>query len=128
MKAWEEFEKFIKDIAEYHGFYTEHRVIFKDDYGRSEIDILAKRFDIILAIDAKRYSRGWYRASAIKREAKKHSKRCRRFEKTIGKKVIPVIVTLIDDEIFKYEGCLVVPVDKFNDFLNNIHFYLEELA
>jgi len=128
MKAWEEFERFIKEIAEYHGFHTEHRVIFKDDHGRSEIDVLAERFDIILAIDAKRYTQSWYRASAIRREAKKHSERCKRFEKVIGKRVVPVIVSLIDDEILKHEGCLIVPVDKFNDFLNSIHLYLEELA
>uniref|UniRef100_A0A7C4S743 Restriction endonuclease type IV Mrr domain-containing protein n=1 Tax=Geoglobus ahangari TaxID=113653 RepID=A0A7C4S743_9EURY len=128
MKAWEEFEKFIKEIAEHHGFHTEHRVIFKDDHGRSEIDILAGRFDLILAIDAKRYTKSWYRTSAIKREAKKHSERCKRFEKIIGKSVIPVIVSLIDDRIFKYGGCLIIPVDKFNDFLNNIYLYLEEFA
>ncbi len=127
MKAWKEFEERVREILEYHSFSTKSNFIFKDERGRAEIDILAERFGIILAIDAKRYSEGWYRASAIKREAKKHFERCKRYERIAKKRIIPIIVSLIDDSIYLHENCLVVPFEKFNDFLNNIHFYLEEL-
>ncbi len=125
MKSWQEFERFVKEILEHHGFSTKMRVIFRDEVGRSEIDVLAERYDIILAIDAKRYAENWYRLSAIKREARKHEERCRRYEKVINKKVVPVIVSLIDDMVYSHGRCIIVPIEKFNDFLININFYLE---
>ena len=114
----------MKEVLNFHEFSTSSRVIFKDGIGKSEIDIVAERFNLTLGIDAKRYTERWYRLSALKREAKKHAERCRRFEKVIGKKVIPIIVPLIDDDLHFYEGCIIVPFSKFNDFIVNIHTYL----
>jgi len=114
----------VKEVLEFHEFSTSFRVVFRDENGKSEIDIIAKRFNLILGIDAKRYTERWYRLSALKREAKKHAERCQRFEKMIGRRVIPVIVPLIDDELHFHEGCIIVPFSKFNDFIVNIHTYL----
>ncbi|ADC64523.1 conserved hypothetical protein [Ferroglobus placidus DSM 10642] len=127
MKTWQEFEEEILKIFEEHGFKSKRRFIFRDEIGRGEIDILAERFGIILAVDAKRYTEGWYRLSALKREAKKHAERCRRLEKVIGRKVIPVIVPLIDDRVY-FHHSFIVPFVSLNDFLLNLHYYLAEFG
>jgi len=126
--SWQEFEEKIRDILEIHGFVTRFRVVFKFKGGKSEIDVLASRFGINLAIDAKRYSAKRYRVSGVKKEAEKHWERCRKFEEVFGVSVVPVVVPLIDDAILFHSGCVIVPFEKLNDFLVNIHAYLEEFG
>jgi len=125
--SWQEFEEVTRNILEAHGFKTSFRVVFRDERGRAEIDVVASRFGTILAIDAKRYTHTWYRASALRREAEKHAQRSKRYEKVVGRKVIPVIVSLIDDCIVKHQDCIVVPFYAFNDFLLNLEAYIDDL-
>jgi len=126
--TWQEFEEKVKSILEGHGYETKFRVIFKDETGRAEIDVVAEHFGLILAIDAKRYTKRWYRVSALKKQSEKHVERCKRYEKLTGKKVIPIVVSLIDDQIVFHGGCIVIPFDSLNDFLLNLHYYLAEFG
>ena len=123
---WQDFEEFVRDIFNEHGYETRFRVIFTDSEGKSEIDVVAEKFGKIIAIDAKKYSKGWYRTSALKNQARKHFDRCKRFSRLKGDEVIPVIVSFIDDSVFYHSGCIVIPIDKLNDFLLNIDAYLAE--
>ncbi|MFO7968086.1 MAG: restriction endonuclease [Archaeoglobaceae archaeon] len=123
---WQEFEEFVKSVFDSHDFQTSFRVVFKDDEGKSEIDVVAHKFGLVIAIDAKKYSEWWHRSSALKRQAEKHVDRCDRYSHIIEEDVIPIIVSFIDDEIFDHWGCIVVPIEKLNDFLLNIHAYLDE--
>ncbi len=126
--SWQEFEELVREVLESHGFETMFRVVFRDEEGRSEIDVVAERFGIVLAIDAKRYARNWYRKSAIKREARKHAERCKRYSRVEGKDVIPVIVSFVDDEVVECSGCIIVPLRAINDFLLNIEAYLADFG
>lgn len=128
MLSWQEFEEITKNVLESHGFETKFRFVFKDESGKAEIDVFALRHDIILAIDAKRYTAKWHRKYALKKQAEKHAERCERYSKLINKKVVPVIVSLIDDNIVFHEGCIVVPFESLNDFLTNLHAYLAEFG
>ncbi len=123
---WQEFEEFVKGVFDSHDFHTKFRVVFSDAEGKSEIDVVAHKFGLVIAIDAKKYSEWWYRSSALKRQAEKHVDRCDRYSRFVGGKVIPIIVSFIDDEIFDHWGCIVVPIEKLNDFILNIHAYLDE--
>jgi Holliday junction resolvase len=125
---WQDFERTVKSICDENGFKTSFRVVFKDEHGRGEIDVVAERYDITLCIDAKLYSASRYRVSQIKKEAEKHLERCKRFSKLRRKKVVPVIVSLINDEIYRHGECIVVPFESFNDFLTNLHYYLAEFG
>jgi len=126
--SWQEFEELIREILERNDFKTDFRVVFKDEHGRAEMDVIGEKFGILIGIDAKRYNRGWYRKSALKRQAEKHCERCSRFARLTGKRIIPVIVSLIDDEIILHKDCLIVPFKALNDFLVNIEYYLEEMG
>lgn len=125
---WQEFEELVKGIFDSHDFQTKFRVVFKDDEGKSEIDVVARKFGQVIAIDAKKYSEWWHRSSALKRQAEKHLERCDRYSQFTEEEVIPVIVSFIDDQIFDHWGCIVVPIEKLNDFLLNIHTYLDEFG
>lgn len=126
--TWQEFEEAIREVLELHGFVTKFRYVFRDEYGRAEVDVLAERYGLVLAIDAKRYTHGWYRLSAVKKEAEKHAKRCERLERLLGRKVVPVVVPLIDDSVYFHRGAVIVPYVGLNDFLLNIHAYLLEFG
>jgi len=126
--SWQEFEEVVRDILESHGFETRFRVVFRDEKGRGEIDVVAERFGVILAIDAKRYTERWYRKSAIRREAEKHVERCRRYSRLEGREVVPVIVSFVDDEVVEHGGCIVVPFRAINDFLLNLEAYLVDFG
>jgi len=126
--SWREFEAEVRKICEAHEFNTLFRYNFKDEYGRAEIDVIAEKGRILLCIDAKLYSKNRYRVSQLKKEAEKHVKRCERFSKKVGKKAIPIITTLIDDFIYYYEGCIIVPFHFLNHFLAEIYTYLAEFG
>lgn len=121
---WRKFEREVEKICRSHDFETIRNLRFRDEEGWSEIDIVAKRFDITLCIDTKFYSERRYRVGQIKREAKKHFLRCKRYSKLTGNSAVPVIVPYINDGIYSYRSCLIVPFPSFNNFLTEIYFYL----
>jgi len=123
---WQEFEEVVKRVFDENGYKTCFRVVFKDSEGKSEIDVVAEKYGKIIAIDAKNYSGSWHRTSAIKNQAVKHIDRCIRYSRLKGTEVTPIIVSFIDDNIFFHSGCLVVPFEKLNDFILNIHEYSME--
>lgn len=125
---WQEFEIEVKRVCEEHEFKISFREVFKDEIGKAEIDVVAERGTILLCIDAKLYSKHRYRVSQLKKEAKKHVERCKRFSKIKGKKAIPVIITFVDDLVYHYEGCIIVPFYALNHFLTEIYYYLSEFG
>jgi len=125
---WQEFEEEVRKICEAHDFTTKFRYVFKDEEGKSEIDVVAERYGIVLCFDAKLYSASRYRVSQLKKEAEKHRERVERFSTVTGKKAVPVIVSFIDDLIRFHAGCIVVPYSSLNEFLGNLHYYLSEFG
>ena len=125
--TWQEFEEEIKRILSLHGFDTSFRKVFTTSR-RYEIDIVAERYGLILAIDCKKYGRHRYRLSQIKKEAEKHVKRCREFEKYSGREVIPIIVTFVQEDPVIHDSCIIVPYEKIEDFLRNVELYLQHLG
>ncbi len=125
---WQEFEEEVRKICEAHDFTTKFRYVFKDEEGKSEIDVVAERYGIVLCFDAKLYSASRYRVSQLKKEAEKHRERVERFSAVTGKKAVPVIVSFIDDLIRFHAGCIVVPYSSLNEFLGNLHYYLSEFG
>ncbi|NHW23244.1 MAG: hypothetical protein HA489_03195 [Archaeoglobales archaeon] len=125
---WRDFEVEVKKICEEHGFRTSFHHLFKDEIGKAEIDVVAERGSITLCLDAKLYSGHRYRVSQLKREAEKHSNRCKRFSKLSGKSAVPVIVSFIDDAIYFHSGCIIVPFESLNHFLTEIYYYLAEFG
>jgi len=125
--SWQEFEEEIHRILTLHGFDTSFRKVFRTSR-RYEIDIVAERYGITLAIDCKRYGKHRYRLSHIKKEAEKHVKRCREFESHFGKKVIPLLVTFVEEDVILHDSCILVPYNKIEDFLRNLELYLQHLG
>ncbi len=128
ISSWQEFEEFTRDILEFHGFKVEFRKVFRNMIRKFEIDVLAEKSGICLAIDCKHYGFSRHRRSQLRSEALKHRQRCREFEKIEEKKVTPIIVSMLDDDLLLEYGCIFVPIRKLNDFLVNYVDYLDILS
>ncbi len=123
-KIGHEFEEYVLKIVEPFAEHIEFRKVFSNEERRFEIDIVSHMNKFCLCIDCKHYGMTRYRTYSLKSEAKKHTLRCMEFEKKVGKKCIPALVTLLDDNISFEFDCLIIPYYKFNYFLNNIEHFL----
>lgn len=119
------FEEYVLKIIEPFADDVEFRKVFSNGERRFEIDIVSHMKNFCLCIDCKHYGATRHRACGLKYEAKKHTFRCIEFEKKVGKKCVPVLVTLLDDDISFEFDCLVIPYYKFNYFLSNIEQFVE---
>ncbi len=123
---WKFFESFVKEILEAHFFKTTLHLRFKTKR-RYEIDILAEKGNLILAIDCKMLGKGRYKKAEIEKAIFLQEERVREFKKFFKireKKVYSIIITLFEEEIVKKSKTLVVPVWKLNSFLLNLDYYL----
>ncbi len=122
--TWQEFEEQTRDVLECAGFATEFRKVFTLDGRRHEIDVVARRFDTTLLIDAKRYGKARSRSASLKAEARKHSLRCEEFDRAFSSTSVPIIVSWLDDALVIDGACFIVPFDKLEDFIVHLDYYL----
>lgn len=132
---WRDFEGFVALLLERQGYIVHRNLRFKAGGKRYELDIFASRFNIILAIDCKR----WVRAprSKLKKAALAQEERARalgmsmpiyfrsRTKKEV--KIIPLIVSLTVPQAEIFEGVPVVNIYSLKDFLENFELYEDEL-
>ncbi len=121
--TWQAFEEQTRDVLECAGFSTEFRKVFTWGGRRHEVDVVARRFDTTLLIDAKRYGKARYRSSSLKAEARKHLTRCAEFDRAFSSTSVPVIVSWLDDALVIDGTCFIVPFDKLEDFITHVEYY-----
>jgi len=132
---WRDFEGFVALLLKRQGYTVHRNLRFKAGEKRYELDILASRFNIILAIDCKR----WVRAprSKLKKAALAQEKRAKALAMSMPinfydkakreVKIIPLIVSLIVPQAEIFEGVPVVNIYSLKDFLENFELYEDEL-
>ncbi len=117
--SWKEFEEKIEEIFKTHGFKTRKNFVFKTSK-RFEIDILAEKRDLVFIVDCKQWGKGRYKISSLKKAAEKNLERMKELQNTLlgrNKKIIPIIVTLLDECFYEHDGVYIVPLFKLNNFL-----------
>ena len=134
---WKEFEELIRKILENHDFESFHNFRFRTKR-KYEIDILANRDDLILAVDCKKWRRGRYKKTNLKYAVKSQKERVKKLISFLNKnfiwknklkiskrtKFIPLIVTWFEEDLIQYDNVFIVPVWKFNNFLLNLSEYI----
>jgi len=125
-KKWHDFEEFVGEIFRAHDFTVRKNVRFKGSR-RYEIDLVASRGGIVICVDCKKWSKGRYKKSSLKKAAEQQEKRVSEFIKVekINKKVVPLIVTLFEEDLLKEGDTLFVPLWKLNNFLCNLEAYVD---
>lgn len=124
--SWQEFESFVSKIFTEHDFDVFQNFRFKANK-RYEIDILSVSNNIVFAVDCKQWSRGRYKKTALKKSITEQTKRVKELKKVLvgeNLRVIPLIVTLFEEDIVEHKKVWIVPIWKLNEFLLNLSSYI----
>jgi len=60
----------------------------------------------------------------MKKAVEQHKERTQFYADVTNENAIPLLVTLIEEEIRVYEGVPIVPVQKLNEFVNELDGYV----
>jgi hypothetical protein len=116
--VWQNFERLTAFIFEKNNFQIETSRVKTSNKMRRQYDVIAKIRDRTILVECKKWSSNRYRLSALRSAARKHKERSEFYRKLTDEKVIPIIVTLIDEEILLCEDIPIVPIFKLNSFIN----------
>ncbi len=90
------------------------------DRHRRQYDVIARKNGRTLLVECKQWSGDRYRLSALMRAVGQHRERVLFYENVMNEDAVPVIVTLIEEEIQVFEGVPLVPVHRLNAFIGEL--------
>lgn len=138
---WRDFEKLCLKVFELNGFRTILSFRFKAIGHLHEVDVLAIKYPLLLAIDCKSWGIRSGKPSMLREAVKRQVKRVEALTSTLpglkkrlgledGARIIltAVIVTLFEESLKIYAGIPIVPISKLNNFIQEIHAYLDSLS
>ena len=116
--AWQHFEELAAFVFEENNFQVEAGKVKTANKKRRQYDVIAKKNNRTFLVECKKWAGNRYRLSALKAAIEKHKERSEFYRILTNENVIPIIVTLIEEEIIFYEGIPIVPILKLNSFIN----------
>ena len=127
--TWQEFEEFVAHVLTFHDFTVLQRFRFSTNR-RFEIDIVAHRQSVLLCIDCKQYGVRLGKASSLRTAAEEQLHRTQvladnfaRFQADLGcldtehPVLIPLMVTMMSEDILFHDRVPIIPASLFNAFL-----------
>ena len=133
--TWQEFEAFTEECLQTVGFDTQKGLIVKGDSRRWQIDVIAKKTPMILAIDCKHWESPGYESKlghaaehqklalqALVRQMADRGEAGRE-----GLLALPMILTLFEPRARIVGGVVVVSIEHFGDFLDQVSPFSSEL-
>lgn len=133
--TWQEFEAFAEECLQTVGFVTQKGLIVKGDSRRWQIDVIAKKSSMILAIDCKHWESPGYVSKLS--NAAEHQKlalqaliqqMAARGEVGRGELLaLPMILTLYEPRARIVNGAVVVSIEQLGDFLERVSPFSSEL-
>lgn len=130
--TWQEFEAFSEECLSRSGFQTQKGAILKDESRKWQIDIVARKTDMVLAFDCKHWDSPNYLSKF--RKAAEHQKHALSvlMRRTIDGPIpqewgLPVILTLHDPRASIQDDVVVVSVGQLSDFVSHLTPYDPDL-
>jgi Holliday junction resolvase-like predicted endonuclease len=137
--TWQEFEEFVSTIFSRHNYTVHHRYRFTTSR-RYEIDVIAIRKPVLLCVDCKHYGIRRGKSSTLRKASEAQLERanalanhfaanqvklnCLGWSKVM---LLPMLVTMLHEELFFHEKIPIVPAIKLNAFILNYDKALEKL-
>jgi hypothetical protein len=87
--------------------------------------VIAWKGNQTFLVECKKWAGNRYRLSAVKKAVEQHKERTTFYAAITHEDAIPLLVTLIEEEIRVYEGVPIVPVQKLNSFVNELDGYAQ---
>lgn len=139
--SWQDFERFCSKAFEMNGFSCTTRLRFKGVGRLFEVDVVASRRPLVVAVDCKSWGVRRGKASMLRRAVERHLDRCRALASALGELssrvnvagwgeaiVVPSMVTLLEESLYVYMGVPIVPAHRLNSFIQELHDHVDELA
>jgi hypothetical protein len=117
---WQDFERLVAFIFEKHAFSVLVGTVRTRGRKRRQYDVIARKGDRIFLVECKKWSGSRYRLSALRRAILQHRERTGFYEDVAHEPAVPVIVTLIEEEIRVFEGVPIVPVLLLDAFVREL--------
>lgn len=117
---WQNFERLTGFIFEKNDFRVKVNTVKTRDKKRRQYDVIAWKGDQTFLVECKKWAGSRYRLSALKRAILQHRERTAFYECITDENTVPVIVTLIEEEILIFEGVPIVPVLKLDSFIREL--------
>ena len=133
--TWREFEAFTEDCLRAVGFDTQKGIVVKGGSRRWQIDVIARKSRMILAIDCKHWESPGY-DSKLSKAAEHQKLAVQALIQQLASKgefgreqvlVLPMILTLFEPRSRLVDGVVAVPVEQFADFLEGVSPFSSEL-
>lgn len=118
--VWQHFERLAAFIFEKNEFSVNVNTVKTLNRQRRQYDVIARRGDQTFLVECKKWAGSRYRLSALKRAVLQHKERTVFYETLMQEDAVPVIVTLIEEEILVYEGVPLVPVLRLDAFIREL--------
>jgi hypothetical protein len=115
---WQNFERLAAFIFEKNEFCVTVNSIKILNKKRRLYVVIARKNDQTFLIECKKWAGNRYRLSALKGAVVQHKERTAFYEHIMHEDAVPLIVTLVEEEIRVYEGVPIVPVIRLNAFIN----------
>lgn len=137
--TWQEFEQFVARVLIFHEFHVRHRFRFSRRR-RYEIDIVAGRRPVLFSIDCKQYGVRLGKTTSLRNAAKAQLGRTEvlaanfaQFQVDLGcvdwtqPVLIPMVVTMLTEDVQFHEQIPIVPAALLNAFLLNYEKQIDRL-
>ena len=133
--SWQEFESFAEECLKLAGFETFKGLIARGQGRKWQVDIVAERGQLLLALDCKHWSSPYFLARFRKAAEHQRSAVVSLLNDVNTRKrfhddklwVLPIILTLLEPRTKLGENAVLVSIQKLPDFLNGITQYADEL-
>ncbi len=126
--TWQNFERLAAFIFEMNGFTTTVGTVKTRDRKRRQYDVIARKDGQTLLVECKQWSGNRYRLSALKKAVIQHRERALFYDNLMNEHAVPIIVTLIEEEIRIFEGVPLVPVHRLNTFIGELENFADGIS
>ncbi len=116
--VWQNFERLTAFVFEENNFQAATNTVKTLKKKRRQYDVIAKTNSKTFLVECKKWAGNRSRLSALKKAIELHKERTEFYRYLTQEDAIPIVVTLVEEEIRSYEGVPIVPILKLNSFIN----------
>jgi len=121
--VWQNFERLAAFIFEKNNFRVKVNTVKTWQKTKRQYDVIAWKDNQTFLVECKKWAGNRYRVSAVKKAVEQHKERTLFYAALTNEEAIPLLVTLIEEEIRVYEGVPIVSIQKLNGFVNELDWY-----
>jgi len=118
--VWQNFERLAAFIFEKNNFLVKINTVKTYQKKRRQYDVIAWKGNQTFLVECKKWAGNRYRLSAVKKAVEQHKERTQFYAAITHEDAIPLLVTLIEEEIRMYEGVPIVSIQKLNSFVSEL--------